>query len=422
LMKAIKRKAKSKVKQPEPDKAVAAAKKKRRVSFNSKVYVRPIEKVDIHHNNFAGEESSSDEDEEALFESDEEEIDGQGVPFVDDSEEEEEEEDEESAGGVDLGDAEEEDDEEEDEDEVDEDEEEDGNGGEKSLGVDMDQDEVEDDDDEEEEEDDKPQASARPKAKFSIAVGGRKGISAAHAGDDEDDEVEDDDEVDDDEVDDDEMDDDEMDDDEMEEDAAADSEDTDLEDGDEEQEGAPTKSGFNNIFNNILERKLKSDQGPMLAQRPTLVKKLDEETQAEKEKAIERQVRKELLMRDHMVPLAFDPVHEKTLLKIATRGVVKFFSAVAQQNQAAAKNLPSTKIRATDDDDAGEDAEDGDEAEEPTEKKVVSKAGLMDAMKGKAKEKGEQATNKGADWMDDDYAIKQGGGAGWDEAESDFED
>ena len=199
------------------------------------------------------------------------------------------------------------------------------------------------------------------------------------------------------------------------EDSEEDEEEGDVEDDDEQEEAsddeAPTKSGFNNILKGILGRDISGGQGPILAQRPSLLKKVETDAREGKIKSAERQVKKELLNKDAMTALETDVVFEKNLLRIATRGVVKFFSAVANQNQAAAKSIPSAR---------GTKVEEEEEEEEEAAEKPVSKDTLMAALKSKPKTKTKAATateKKKAGWMDEDYATKDKGG--WDQEDSD---
>lgn len=357
------------------------SKKKRRVSFG-KAYVRAIDPRPL-----GNEPSSSDEDEELMWEGegegeDEEDIEGDDGLEVEEEGFDDGSDEEEGGLGVDL-DADSEDDEEADME------------GAKQSDSDQDSDQQEGGDEEEEEEEEDVEEGGEEEMAlplFAQRQGGQDEDSSDGEGEDEEDEEGD------------EMDDD----DEFNEFGDED------EDGDDDEE--VKGSGFNNILKGILTRDIKDGQGPILAQRPALLRKVEDQIKEGKIESAERQAKKEYLQQDHMTALEHDPVFEKNLVRIATRGVVQFFTAVAKQNMAAAKSLPSSKIRP---DDNGEEGEE----EEEEAKKAVSKAGLLDAIKAPAKKgepKKEESKGKGAAWMKDDYAT--GGGEAWDDQDSDDSD
>eukprot|EP00002_Diphylleia_rotans_P036951 TRINITY_DN819_c0_g1_i2.p1 TRINITY_DN819_c0_g1~~TRINITY_DN819_c0_g1_i2.p1 ORF type:complete len:325 (+),score=127.25 TRINITY_DN819_c0_g1_i2:81-1055(+) len=98
-------------------------------------------------------------------------------------------------------------------------------------------------------------------------------------------------------------------------------------DNDEDEQEKPKVLGFAGVIGKLLSQELEKET-PILAKRPAITSKIQEEKVEEKTKEVIRETRKERAQKGH-VPLEFAGGElEKRLLKVATKGVVKLFNAV----------------------------------------------------------------------------------------------
>ncbi len=95
-------------------------------------------------------------------------------------------------------------------------------------------------------------------------------------------------------------------------------------------------SNFGSVLRSVLEQPIpkKSTNPIMAAARPNPEKlKLIAEEKASKEAAKLVVAKHKWFEKEHVVPDAADANYEKTLLKLATKGIVKLFNAVQSQQQ-----------------------------------------------------------------------------------------
>ncbi|XP_071721175.1 uncharacterized protein [Rutidosis leptorrhynchoides] len=199
-------------------------------------------------------------------------------------------------------------------------------------------DDANDDIEEVEEEEEEPARPARP-ARLPVKVEKKYEMKPVDDENDEEDE----------EVDDDDNDDDGND------DVGNDDDDDDMGDGDSDDEGVVVEHGimkfsegstsFKKAFKKIVKRSGTDEVlGPVLsAHKNLVVKKLAEEAAEKKVKGDARKEKTLLAEKGHVKPDAFSVSHEKLLIGVATKGVVKLFNAVnkAQSSQKGLNPLRS---------------------------------------------------------------------------------
>merc|ERR1711871_905660 len=149
----------------------------------------------------------------------------------------------------------------------------------------------------------------------------------------------------------------------------------------------------------VLDRKL-SATGPVLALRQSAVAKISEREAERRDLAIASRVKKDIATQNAAKPYDSSTLNfEKTLLKIATKGVVKLFTAVAQQNSESTKGLETERMKR---------ARDGDiepEQDAPATGAVISE--LIANKREKLRAAPAKTEEQGASWMKDNYAIGQ---------------
>ncbi|CAM6102975.1 unnamed protein product [Calypogeia fissa] len=138
----------------------------------------------------------------------------------------------------------------------------------------------------------------------------------------------------------------------------------DEEDGDpasreDEEEHSPQDgqgpTAFSRAFGKIMKKRVPESaiteiSGPVLAERKQLLVKKFEEAEAEtKAKISNKEEKRELREKGHVLPLTYTDAKEKALMKLATKGVVRLFNAVskAQTVQADADISSSKAAKAT---------------------------------------------------------------------------
>eukprot|EP00656_Telonema_subtile_P018885 TRINITY_DN20259_c0_g1_i2.p1 TRINITY_DN20259_c0_g1~~TRINITY_DN20259_c0_g1_i2.p1 ORF type:complete len:229 (+),score=75.74 TRINITY_DN20259_c0_g1_i2:154-840(+) len=188
---------------------------------------------------------------------------------------------------------------------------------------------------------------------------------------------------------------------------------------DSEEEGAEAaakapaeRSGFSKISQGVLARKLHAG-APVLAMKQSAVTKITEREAARKEQALISRAKKEVATQNSVKAYDSRTLNfEKTLLKVATRGVVKLFTAVAAQNQDATKSLPHTKTRAR----GLDELSDGEE-QQPEPAAAANVGELVAKRRAAMSEEPEAAEKKqkGAAWMSDSFARKDPEGKAWDQ-------
>jgi len=180
----------------------------------------------------------------------------------------------------------------------------------------------------------------------------------------------------------------------------------------------PTRSGFSKISGVIMDKKLSGGVGPVLAMKQSAVQKITQREAERKEQAIVSKAKQALNTQNSIEEYDSSTLNlEKTLIKIATKGVVKLFTAVVQQNADAAQSLPHSKAR------RGLPGVDDSDDDQPSGGAVdKSKMQAMVQQKRAAMQSNEEGAAKkakgGAAWMSDNFATQNP--KAWDQ-ESDSE-
>eukprot|EP00658_Telonema_sp_P-2_P072056 TRINITY_DN61249_c0_g1_i1.p1 TRINITY_DN61249_c0_g1~~TRINITY_DN61249_c0_g1_i1.p1 ORF type:complete len:219 (+),score=55.71 TRINITY_DN61249_c0_g1_i1:234-890(+) len=192
--------------------------------------------------------------------------------------------------------------------------------------------------------------------------------------------------------------------------------DSEPEDAEEEEEDggagvAPERTGFSKISAGILGRELKSKSAaPILAMKQSVIKQISQREKERKEQSIASKAKRELSEQNSVRPYDASSLNfEKTLIKVATKGVVKLFTAVAQQNMNATKSLGHSRVRAR----GIDELSDQDEPEPEAEAKV-SVSELVKQKRDRISQLDQGSKKqKGAAWMSDTFATKEA--KAWDE-------
>ena len=106
--------------------------------------------------------------------------------------------------------------------------------------------------------------------------------------------------------------------------------------------------GFSKAFSTILSRSVTEEASVVLAERPDIKKDIADKTVEEKLRKQLRETRKLKRVNDgHVKVDILKKQHEKSLRKIATRGVVSIFNAVREykegnENSARVDQMPMT--------------------------------------------------------------------------------
>jgi len=187
-------------------------------------------------------------------------------------------------------------------------------------------------------------------------------------------------------------------------------------DGDGEQHASSAGKGFgmSEVISKLLEQPV-SKPNPILAKRKTKMMK-DREAQAQERRELaQRQLaNKEKKTKGLIAPDPLQAPYERQLKKVATRGVVALFNAIAKHQRGATE---------------GEEGKEGEEGgvKKKGDAKTASKAGFLEMLKGsnsagkEQKNNTSKATNDGSDdeqvkpkWkaLDDNFLLAK---KGWDQ-------
>merc|ERR1711865_119853 len=169
------------------------------------------------------------------------------------------------------------------------------------------------------------------------------------------------------------------------------------------EQAEPTRSGFSKISGGIMEKELKAGAGPVLALKQSAVHKIQEREAERKERAIVAKTRHALNTQNSILPYDESTLNlEKTLIKIATKGVVKLFTAVVAQNADAASSLPHNKPRKSI---PGVDDSDDEQPAQLSKGKMQAMVQQKRAELQSNNDNDAKKQKTGAAWMSDNFAT-----------------